>query len=170
MLGLNNETTLYPFVDLWGLPHASEERANHLAAALPETGRVRQLFNAFRSLSYHSYPSLADIDQFEVELGEFCQRRDAVATQGGDISGIAIHGKSYHWLALLFAVLASGVQVYCEETSQIREVHSRSYSEEDLCKRTPCGLTLEQFVAASHACASPISWIFQAWKTYKPWR
>ncbi|ORY13235.1 hypothetical protein BCR34DRAFT_649291 [Clohesyomyces aquaticus] len=82
IFGLDNESATYPFVDLWGLPM--------------ETSHV-------------VYPAVADIEGFESDLLLFLINR--ASSQGGTgVTEEQIFGKNFHWIGLLFAILASGCQ------------------------------------------------------------
>ncbi|KAK0941169.1 hypothetical protein LTR29_007301 [Friedmanniomyces endolithicus] len=110
LFGLDNESATYPFVDLWGLPHGSLQRAQELAKALPNDTQCLQLFRCYRDLGWVIYPGVAEINQFEQDFTQFLVNRAATV---GSLDGVTeqnIYGKTYHWLAVLFAVLGSGAQ------------------------------------------------------------
>lgn len=110
LFALDNESATYPFVDLWGLPHGSQARAQELAKAVPDDQQTLNLCRYYKSLAYVIYPGVADIDEFERDLNDFLLTR---ATQVGSSEGVTdqtIYGKSYYWVGLLFAILASGAQ------------------------------------------------------------
>jgi hypothetical protein len=110
LFGLDNESTTYPFVDLWGLPHGSVQRARKLANVLPSNTQMVKFFENYRDLGHVIFPGLADIDQFRREVDEFVAARSAHPTADEGINETSIYGKSYNWLALLFAVMAAGAQ------------------------------------------------------------
>lgn len=111
LFGLDNESATYPFVDLWGLPHGSRQRAQELARALPNDAQMLQLFRYYRDLGFVVYPGIADPHVFEDDLNSFLNNRAAVVGPNNDgVSEEAVYGKSYHWMGVLFAVLGSGAQ------------------------------------------------------------
>ncbi|KAK1760174.1 C6 transcription factor [Echria macrotheca] len=109
---LENESTTYPFVDLWGLPHASPVRIEKLYAMLPSDSECLQYIRQYRDTAHVLYPAIVNMQQFEVEVTRFLITR---TTQSGDpnrppLTERDVYGKSVHWLGLLFACLASGYQ------------------------------------------------------------
>lgn len=127
IFGLDNESATYPFVDLWGLPHGSIARVQEIAKALPGDSQMLSLFRCYRDLGYVIYAGIESPEQLEADMGEFLITR---ATQTGSVEGVTeqqIYGKSLNWVALMFAVLASGVQ--CSQMSRKeRELTSQVYS------------------------------------------
>ncbi|KAK4574297.1 hypothetical protein LTR86_002058 [Recurvomyces mirabilis] len=127
LFGLDNESATYPFVDLWGLPHGSIQRAQELARALPNDTQCLHLFHCYRDLGYVIYPGVADLGALEQELDEFLVARAADVDSQEGITEQSIYGKSYPWLAVLFAVLGSGAQ--CSATPRKeRELTSQVYT------------------------------------------
>ncbi|KAK0978103.1 hypothetical protein LTS01_012839 [Friedmanniomyces endolithicus] len=130
LFGLDNESATYPFVDLWGLPHGSLQRAQELAKALPNDAQCVQLFQCYRDLGWVIYPGVAEITQFEQDFTEFLVNRAATVGSLDGVTEQSIYGKTYHWLAVLFAVLGSGAQCSTlprrerELTSQVYGTHS----------------------------------------------
>jgi hypothetical protein len=110
LFGLDNESATYPFVDLWGLPHGSIERAKKLANVLPLNSQMEKFYETYRDVSHIIYPGVADIERFGLEVTQFVADRDKRATKDEGIDETIIYGKSFHWLALLFAVMAAGAQ------------------------------------------------------------
>ena len=144
LFGLDNESATYPFVDLWGLPHGSLQRARELAKALPNDTQCVQLFRQYRDVSWVIYPGVAQIDVLEQDLSTFLLNRAAV---NGSLDGVTdqnIYGKSYHWLAVLFAVLGSGAQ--CSNMPRReRELTSQVY----ICCSFEC-LRFTNFLSQPH--------------------
>lgn len=125
LFGLDNESATYPFVDLWGLPHGSLQRAQELAKALPNDGQMLQLFRCYRDLGFVIYPGITDPEQFERELMNFL----ACRTDGNSDDGVNethIYGRVYCWVAKLFAVLGSGAQCSAMPRKE-RELTSQVY-------------------------------------------
>lgn len=136
LFGLDNESATYPFVDLWGLPHGSPQRARELAKALPSDEQMLSLFRCYRDMGFVIYPGIADPNQFEQDITHFLSSRNAHTDANEGVSEQQIYGKSYYWLGLLFAVLASGAQcsgVPWKERELTSQVYSMSLHE--LCLR-----------------------------------
>ena len=110
LFGLDNESATYPFVDLWGLPHGSLQRAQELAKALPVDSQMLTLFRYYRDMGHVIFPGVADLQQLESDLTVFLINRAAQMGSEDGVNEQSIYGKNYHWLGLLFAVLASGAQ------------------------------------------------------------
>ncbi|KAI9833027.1 MAG: hypothetical protein M1819_003859 [Sarea resinae] len=120
MLGLDNESATYPFVDLWSgsghIPGAAE-----LCKALPTDTECLEFFHLYRDVAFTFYPAVADINAFELELETFLKNRaDARAHTDGLIPLDESNGTSVSWIALLFALLASGSQ--CSNLSRRERV------------------------------------------------
>lgn len=109
IFGLDNETATYPFVDLWGLPHGSISRANELANALPNDAECLSFFRCYRETAHVVYPAVADIEGIESDLLLFLINRASSQGTAG-ITDQQIYGKDFHWIGLVFAILASGCQ------------------------------------------------------------
>ncbi|TKA83098.1 hypothetical protein B0A55_00868 [Friedmanniomyces simplex] len=105
LFGLDNETATYPFVDLWGMPYGSLQRPQQLAKALPHDAQCLQLFRCYRDLGWVIYPGIAELPQLEQDLTEFLITRAATAGSTDGVTEQSIYGKTYYWLAMLFAVL-----------------------------------------------------------------
>jgi hypothetical protein len=129
LFGLDNESTTYPFVDLWGLPHGSMQRARNLANVLPSNAQIVKYYETYRDLGHVIYPGLADTDQFKREIDEFAAERSIHTTADGGINETSIYGKNYHWLALLFAVMAAGAQAVEHASRRERQLTASVYGE-----------------------------------------
>ncbi|KAK3724353.1 hypothetical protein LTR37_000977 [Vermiconidia calcicola] len=110
LFGLDNESATYPFVDLWGLPHGSLARAQEIAKALPSDSQMLNLFRCYRDVGYVTYAGIASVEELESAIPEFLNNRAAQFGSPGGVTEQQIYGKSFNWLGLLFAVLASGAQ------------------------------------------------------------
>lgn len=128
MFGLDNESATYPFVDLWGLPHGSLPRAQELAKALPNDEQMLNLFRYYRDLAHVILPCVVSVEELEEELNVFLTRRAALGNASGGVTETSIYGRDFHWLGMLFAVLASGAQT-CQMPRKERELTSQVYSE-----------------------------------------
>ncbi|CAK1367299.1 hypothetical protein CB0940_10592 [Cercospora beticola] len=145
MFGLDNESATYPFVDLWGLPHGSLQRARELARALPGDNQLMSLFAGYRDLGYIIYPGIADIKQLEADLTGFLISRSSYQNPDEGVTENMVYGKSFYWLGMLFAVLASGAQ--CSAlTRKERELTSQVY----VCCAFEC-LRFTNFLSQPHA-------------------
>jgi len=128
MFGLDNESATYPFVDLWGLPHGSLARAQELAKALPGDTQLLSFFRYYRDVAYVIFPGIVSLDQFEEDINQFLLARQAATGAKDEVTEQIIYGKDFHWIGMLFAVLASGAQS-CELQRKERELTSQVYSE-----------------------------------------
>ena len=110
---LDNESATYPFVDLWGIPHGSFQRIELLCKLLPATdAECIQTFGLYRDTAHVIYPGIVDIFTFESDLLVFLRNRSKHSSINPStaLAEQEVYGKSLHWLGLLFAALASGVQ------------------------------------------------------------
>lgn len=127
LFGLENESSVYPFVDLWGLPHGSVQRAREIVKLLPSNTELGTFFDCYRNLGHVIFPGIADLNKFADELESFMACRAAHSSTDDGIDERSIYDKSYHWLGLLFAVLASGVQSYEKLGHKQRKLTSQVY-------------------------------------------
>lgn len=110
---LDNESATYPFVDLWGIPHGSFKRVELLCKLLPATdAECIQTFGQYRDTAHVVFPGVTNITQFESDLLEFLRKRSSTSliVRNAALEEQEVYGKDLHWLGLLFAILASGVQ------------------------------------------------------------
>ncbi|KAK4455253.1 C6 transcription factor [Podospora aff. communis PSN243] len=126
---LENESTTYPFVDLWGLPHASPVRIEKLCAMLPSDSDCLQCVRQYRDTAHVLFPGIVNMQQFEVEVTRFLITR---TSQGADtdkpiLTEQGVYGKSVHWLGLLFSCLASGYQGSSNSSRRERQLTSQVY-------------------------------------------
>jgi len=135
VFALDNESATYPFVDLWGLPHSSFLRIELLCKLLPSSdSECMQVFKQFRDMAHIIYPGVIDILQFESDLLDFLRNRSSteLTVQVGALASQMVFGKSLHWLGLLFATLASGLQ--CSDLPRKeRQMKSQVYGTTELC-------------------------------------
>ncbi|KAK3070114.1 hypothetical protein LTR53_011014 [Teratosphaeriaceae sp. CCFEE 6253] len=144
LFGLDNESATYPFVDLWGLPHGSLQRAQELAKALPNDTQCLELFHWYRDLGWVIYPGIAELNVLEEDITEFLFNRAAIEGSMVGVSEQSIYGKTYQWLAVLFAVLGSGAQCSQMPRRQ-RELTSQVY----ICCSFEC-LRFTNFLSQPH--------------------
>lgn len=124
-LGLDNETTTYPFVDLWSTDSSMQD-VSSLLKALPEDNLCREFWLTYRDIPCIIYPVVPDAQAFDQTLNYLLQQRaHATATDAG-IDPNRPYGVSLPWLALLFAVLASGSQSTGRPAKE-RELTSQVY-------------------------------------------
>ncbi|KAF2457635.1 hypothetical protein BDY21DRAFT_344402 [Lineolata rhizophorae] len=109
LFGLDNESSTYPFVDLWGLPHGSITRVEQLCSTLPGDSECMSFLRHYRDTAYVVYPAVAEIDKLESDLLTFLMNRRLSLGEG--IREQSAYGYSLSWLSILFAALASGCQV-----------------------------------------------------------
>lgn len=110
-LGLDNETTTYPFVYLWST-NSTVRDISSLCKALPEDNTCREFWLTYRDIPCAIYPVVPDLKAFEETLEFMLQNRQ---NHERDKSGAELdlerpYGVTLPWLALFFAVLASGCQ------------------------------------------------------------
>jgi len=108
-LGLDNETTTYPFVDLWSTDSSMQD-VSSLVKALPEDSLCREFWLTYRDIPCVIYPVVPDAQAFDQTLNYLLQQRAHMTRTGAEIDPNRPYGVSLPWLALLFAVLASGSQ------------------------------------------------------------
>ena len=149
LFGLDNETATYPFVDLWGLPHGSLARALELAKALPNDSQMLNFFRCYRDLGYVIYAGIVSPEELESDITGFLINRAAQQDAEGGVTEQQIYGKSYTWLALLFAVLASGAQCSVMPRKE-RELTSQVYS--NITSTTHVNVCLLLVVCCSFEC------------------
>lgn len=127
IFGLDNESATYPFVDLWGLPHGSLTRAQELAKALPGDQQLLHLFRCYKDMGYIIYAGISSPEQMERDITTFLMNRTSQLGSSDGVTEQQIYGMSFVWLALLFAVLASGAQCSGMPRKE-RELTSQVYS------------------------------------------
>jgi len=165
LFGLDNESATYPFVDLWGLPHGSLQRAQELAKALPNDTQMLQLFRCYRDLGFVIYPGIADPSQLEQDLTSFLVNRAAAAGSDGGVNEQSVYGKTFQWLGVLFAVLGSGAQCSAMPRKE-RELTSQVYSKWNLVVHCNYADTI-QSAAASSVCVLRTSYPSHTWRAFK---
>ncbi|KAJ5825927.1 Zn(II)2Cys6 transcription factor [Penicillium riverlandense] len=95
----------YPFTNLW----RPEAGAGEICKTLPEDEDIIRYWQAYQTCVYPFYPALVTHEQFNTSLFSFLDRRAAIQFDSeGDPS--SLDDTSPSWLALLFAMLACGVQ------------------------------------------------------------
>ena len=128
LFGLDNESATYPFVDLWGLPHGSLQRAQELARALPADAQLLSLFADYRDKGHVIFPGISEVEQLESDITLFLIDRAARSTVEDGVTEQSIYGKSCYWVGMLFAVLALGAQCSLMARKE-RELTSQVYGE-----------------------------------------
>lgn len=124
-LGLDNETTTYPFVDLWSTDSSMQD-VSGLLKALPDDGVCREFWLTYRDIPCIIYPVVPDAAAFEHNLNVLLHNRDDCAARGIETDPNRPYGVSLPFLALLFAVLASGSQSTSRAAKE-RELTSQVY-------------------------------------------
>jgi hypothetical protein len=130
MFTLENDSATYPFIDLWGLPHASPERIEKLCALLPQDADCLQYVRHYRDTAHVLFPAIVDMQQFEGQVTGFLMARMAMSTDPDMPRPTErdVYGRNVHWLGLLFACLASGCQCSNNLQPMERQVTSQIYS------------------------------------------
>ncbi|KAG2414290.1 hypothetical protein HFD88_003481 [Aspergillus terreus] len=100
----------YSFTDLWG----AEATVRDVCKTLPDDSDVIRYWQAYQSTAHPFYPALASVDQFARALFAFLDQRALAPAEEPDSS----------WLALLFAVLACGVQ-FSDDPIKERDLRSK---------------------------------------------
>lgn len=113
VFGLDNDSATYPFVDLWGIPHASILRIQQLCSLIPSDSECLQYFTHYKETAHVLYPGVADVPGMEYDLINFLTNRrnnSEIISDGSPIDTQKAYGRDLHWIGLLFAALASGCQ------------------------------------------------------------
>ncbi|PYH32570.1 Zn(II)2Cys6 transcription factor [Aspergillus neoniger CBS 115656] len=105
----------YPFINLWG----AEATLSDVCQTLPEDSDVIRYWQAYQTKAYPFYPALAAIDEFAQALFAFLDQR-MLAHE----AMMPPEEPSSSWMALLFAVLACGVQ-FSDDPIQERDLRSK---------------------------------------------
>ncbi|GAB1195213.1 hypothetical protein APSETT444_004468 [Aspergillus pseudonomiae] len=108
----------YPFTNLWG----AEATAKDVCETLPDDSDIIRYWQVYQSIVYPFYPSLVTIDEFGPALFAFLDER--VAAEEATTEDF---GPDSSWLALLFAVLACGVQ-FSDDPIKERDLRSKVLS------------------------------------------
>jgi hypothetical protein len=126
LFGLENDSSIHPFVDLWGLPHGSLDRIEQLINLLPTDADCVRIFRSYRDSAHILFPAIVDIEQFEYDLTSFLttRRNGSLKPRESEDVKQEVFGKDLHWLGLLFSALASGYQC-CELASKERQLKSQ---------------------------------------------
>ena len=119
-------------------------------------------------MGYVIYAGIASPDRFEGQITEFLMNRTTQINSDDAITEQSIYGKSLNWLALLFAILASGAQCSGMPRKE-RELTSQVYSKSDRVIAAFHKLTSLKSVAALNACASQTSCHNPHSRAYKHW-
>lgn len=124
-LGLDNETTTYPFVDLWSTDSSMQD-VNGLIQALPDDELCREFWLTYRDIPCTIYPVVPDAGAFDATLRYMLQKRAETMHHRAAFDPNKPYGVALPWLALLFAVLASGSQSTGRPAKE-RELTSQVY-------------------------------------------
>ncbi|KAJ0425113.1 fungal-specific transcription factor domain-containing protein [Aspergillus carlsbadensis] len=114
----------YPFTSLWG-PDAT---AKEVCETLPDDSDIIRYWQAYQSTAYPFYPVLVATGKFGEELFTFLNQRASAKENNRELS--APHSS---WLALLFAVLACGIQ-FSEDPIEERDLRSKVF----ICSSFQC--------------------------------
>lgn len=125
-LGLDNETATYPFVDLWSTDSSLHD-VSGLLKLLPDDALIEEFWVAYRDTACTIYPVVPDKAMFESKLKHMLHTRQQSRSAVVNVDPERPYGVSIQWLALLFAVLASGTQS-TDRPAKERELTSQVYS------------------------------------------
>jgi hypothetical protein len=142
LLGLDNESATYPFIDLWAIPEPPLAKVKRIAEVLPGNDEIGRLWQPYKSVAQNVFPAIGNITKFENELGQFRIRRAQESPEDG-ITEHSIYGKKICWVGLLFAVLASGCHFSEHLDKSSRELTSKVF----ICCSFEC-LRLTNFVSS----------------------
>ncbi|RMZ78958.1 hypothetical protein DV737_g3727, partial [Chaetothyriales sp. CBS 132003] len=125
-LGLDNESVTYPFVDLWSTD-TSIGNIDGLCSAIPDDGLCKDLYQFYRDVACTMYPVVPEPDRFEETLDFMLANRAKAVRENLEIDQAKPLGIPLTYLALVFAVLASGSQ--CSRLgAKERELTSQVYT------------------------------------------
>ena len=124
-LGLDNETTTYPFVDLWSTDSSSSD-VSGLTKALPEDDLCVEFWLTYKDIPCTIYPVVPNTTVFQEQLEVMLRTRAEMNARGEAIDPHRPYGVSLPWMSLLFAVLASGSQSTGRPAKE-RELTSQVY-------------------------------------------
>ncbi|KIX09786.1 uncharacterized protein Z518_00867 [Rhinocladiella mackenziei CBS 650.93] len=124
-LGLDNESATYPFVDLWSTDSSMQD-VNGLCKAIPDDELCKEFFVAYRDVACTIYPVVPDTGNFEDTLTFMLSNRARSVRDNLEIDPNKPYGVSFPWLALVFAVFASGSQS-SDRPAKERELTSQVY-------------------------------------------
>jgi hypothetical protein len=162
IFALDNESTSYPFVDLWGLPHGSGTRVRELSKLLPRDTECLEVFRHYRDTAHVLFPGIIEIEQFEWELTEFLTERNNTAGITPDYDGLPeqkIYGQSLHWIGLLFAALASGCQCL-NRIRRERQLTSQVYGKcIELYRVLTLRILIYTVVCCSYECLRTVNYL-----------
>ncbi|RDK43510.1 hypothetical protein M752DRAFT_283201 [Aspergillus phoenicis ATCC 13157] len=136
----------YPFINLWG----ADATVSDVCQTLPEDSDVIRYWQAYQTKAYPFYPALAAIDEFAQALFAFLDQR-MLAHEATTPS----EEPSSSWMALLFAVLACGVQ-FSDDPIQERDLRSKVLSRLTVVARklySNQGADCGQFARHFNVCA-----------------
>lgn len=125
LFGLDNSSVTYPFVNLWSTNDISSDDASSLHQALPSDLEILKAFRQYRSTSYLYYPSILELDGFEVEIYSFLSQREANSRNDPQQTA-SLHGKGFAWIGSLYAMLAAAAQ-FNDTSVEERSLASRVF-------------------------------------------
>ncbi|KAJ5637542.1 Zn(II)2Cys6 transcription factor [Penicillium lividum] len=116
----------YPFTSMWG-PDAG---AADVCWTLPEDSDIVRYCQIYQTIVYPYYPALVTLEEFNSSLWKFLDYR-ADLQQSNEVS--KLDNMDTSWLALLFAVLACGVQ-FSNDPIKKRDLQSKVF----ICSSFQC--------------------------------
>ncbi|KAH8819111.1 fungal-specific transcription factor domain-containing protein [Xylogone sp. PMI_703] len=117
---LSNSSAAYPFPNLWNQNTGILELYN----TIPTNVNCMGFYRSYRDHIFPFYPSLIDVDEFESTLCDFLIARESQLGNPPRSPEETVHGRSWTWIGLLFAVLSCGCQ-FSDLPSKDRELTSK---------------------------------------------
>ncbi|KIW47283.1 uncharacterized protein PV06_02864 [Exophiala oligosperma] len=109
LLCLQDSSSGFPFTNLWG----PEDGPEKVLSALPEDETLLSCFRFCRYSLFRILPSIIDFPRFETTLNQFLEKRSTSLTDA--LSNPPVHCTP-SWFAVLFGILACGVQLSSSQT------------------------------------------------------
>ncbi|KAI5288396.1 hypothetical protein KEM54_005240 [Ascosphaera aggregata] len=109
-LGLDNDSTTYPFIDLWSSSNPAIFDLDAVCAVLPDDDSCRKYIFFYREVISALYPVMPDMDQF-IETADILLQNRRAWSFGSPTAGSFAekpYGMEMDFLGLIFAVLAAG--------------------------------------------------------------
>lgn len=119
IFALENNSTMYPFVNIWDSSCGTSERAQQLCALIPANPEALRFLRQYRDNAHVLFPAIIHMEQFEAQVTQFLTARASQTDimQPNNLTTL-VYGKSLNWLGLFFACMASGCQCSNMESKQ----------------------------------------------------
>ncbi|KAK3337661.1 Zn(II)2Cys6 transcription factor [Cercophora scortea] len=127
----------YPFTNLW----TSEAGLPDVCRTLPEDLDIIRYWQDFETYVHPFYPALVALEKFRISIHSFIRRRSTSPLgRSGSLGPNTDEATDPSWLALLFAVLACGVQ-FSNDVARERDLRSKVF----ICSSFQCLRTANLF-------------------------